>query len=395
MKNIARYSLSFLLVFLPLSAWLASVTGTIGIVFARDVALLAVAATCFTQISSLRQHHTVLLVAIASYCAVVILSGLNGDASLSQYARGVRHALWPFVLLLISIALSRSNKITLDELKVPFFVGLFLAVAGAAIEIISPSLLRVSLSSNDFVGRLSDVHLADNIVRVQSFFAGPNALGLYLAISAFVLLALGSGKFKLPAFALVVLVLLLSFSRSSVLGMLLATAVGIALITGRDRKALISVVLVIITGVILLLSINSGELVRSESDSTRLAQYERVWNEREEIGFFGRGAGASGPASQNRLDEGANRFTENSYLDHYEQFGVLGFLFYLLIWLEVIKGLLRLGSPSSKYIFLSVLALCTAGLFINHYTGQAAIWVLMIFTGVVLGANNKEHAHSS
>lgn len=394
MTNIARYSLSFLLVFIPLSAWLASVTGAIWIVMARDVALLAVVLCCVAQLRSL-SHQKTLTFIILAYCAVVIFSGIGGEASFSQYLRGVRHALWPFVLLLISIALSQSNKITLDELKTPFFVGLFLVIAGAAIEIFSPSLLRISFDSTNFVGRLADVHMADNMVRVQSFLAGPNALGLYLAISAFVLLALGRSKYKLPAFALVVLVLLLSFSRSSVLGILLASTIGIALITGRDKKALISVVLVIITGVIVMLSINSGELVRSESDSTRLAQYERVWNERGEIGFFGRGAGASGPASQNRLDEGGNRFTENSYLDQYEQFGILGFLLYLYFWLEVIRILVRLGTSFSKHIILSVAAFCVAGLFINHYTGQAAIWVLMIFTGIALGAKSIENANSN
>ena len=262
-----------------------------------------------------------------------------------------------------------------------------LVVTGAVIEFFAPGLLRATIDATGR-GYLGQIHQAASLTRLQSTLAGPNALGLFLMISLLLLpiwskavsrsQAIGSGALGLIA-------MLLTFSRSSYLGLFVG-ALGL-LVAGRTllkgyTKPLIAGLLMAVVLVGGLYILQPQALTRDNSNAVRLEQYSRLWNDKEQIGFWGRGAGAAGLVSVDRLDGGPNFYTENSYLDAYEAVGLLAALAYLGFWIFLAWSLLRTQNATAIAVGATVLGLAVAGMFINHYTGQAAIWLALLFAGI-------------
>ena len=190
--------------------------------------------------------------------------------------------------------------------------------------------------------------------------------------------AIGSGALGLIA-------MLLTFSRSSYLGLFVG-ALGL-LVAGRTllkgyTKPLIAGLLMAVVLVGGLYILQPQALTRDNSNAVRVEQYSRLWNDKEQIGFWGRGAGAAGLVSVDRLDGGPNFYTENSYLDAYEAVGLLAALAYLGFWIFLAWSLLRTQNATAIAVGATVLGLAVAGMFINHYTGQAAIWLALLFAGI-------------
>ena len=385
-ERLRLWCLLALIIFLPLSAWLVSLTGQDWVGLGRDLLLTIFILLSLTNRKSHRRPNQTTWLAIF-FVILVLASYFYRQDSVEQWLRGVRYLVEPLLLFvtLQIFPLAMPNK----NLWRALVLVTTLVITGAVIEFFAPIFLRTTVDATGR-GYLGQIHLASSLTRLQSTLAGPNALGLFLMITLLLwpiwqktapkYLAIGVG-------ALGLLAVLLTFSRSSYLGLFVGAVA--LLVAGRTvlkdyAKGLtigLAVALVLITGLFIW---KPQELSRDNSNAVRLEQYQRVWEQRNEIGWWGRGAGAAGLVSVSRLDGGPNFYTENTYLDAYEAVGLLAALAYLSFWISLFWSLLRRQSATSITVGAAALGLAVAGIFINHYTGQAAIWLTMLFAGLIV-----------
>ncbi len=381
-----------LLIFLPFSAWLVSFTGLISLALIRDVLLLTLILIVLANLKPLWRNDWANWGAVIFICGV-ILSYVHREESVVQWLRGVRYWAEPVVLFLtIRLFGHQLNKNLL--LKVVMVTALIVGMIGV-VEFFNPTILAVALQTS-VQGYLGQVHTALLLVRLQSTLAGPNALGLYLMVVLLLLPALDkmTNRWWLGGiFCLILAIFLLTFSRSSFVGLfvgLMAMLVAGRSNPGQNRWFMIglSVAFILIVGLFVW---RPQELTRYGSNTLRLEQYQRIYNQLPEIGFWGRGAGSAGLVSQFRFDGGSNRFSENTYLDIYESSGVISVVGYIIFWVAIIWSLL---TRKETLLAGASLALVVAGLFIDHYTGQAALWTLLIFVAlatIISGSSQEQN----
>lgn len=386
-ERLRFWMLGGLIIFLPLSAWLISVSGQEMAGLVRDLLLaLFVGASVVGYRQTKRPNVSTWLALF--FILLVLVSYWDRQDSVSQWLRGVRYLIEPLLLYVtLQVWPLTGSK---QKLWQALAVVTALVTLGAVVEFVAPELLRATIDSSSR-GYLGQIHLASSLTRLQSTLAGPNALGLFLLVSLLLwplwqkvipkYCAISTGALGLAA-------ILLTFSRSSYVGLLVG---GVALVTiGRGavgKSARLLTVSIVISLVLIgaLLIAKPEELVRTASNATRFEQYERVWEQKSEIGWWGRGAGAAGLVSVSRLDGGPNFYTENSYLDAYEAVGLLAAMAYLGFWICLVWSLLRAQTATTIAVGATALGLAVAGIFINHYTGQAAIWLTLLFAGVASG----------
>ncbi|MCR4278276.1 MAG: O-antigen ligase family protein [Candidatus Berkelbacteria bacterium] len=390
-ERLRLWCLAALIFFLPLSAWLVSVTGQELVGLGRNLLLGLLIILSIVRYRQFHRPNPSTWLALF-FILLVLVSYWYRQDSVLQWLRGVRYLIEP-LLLYVTLQLWPLTGSKQKLWQALAFVTA-LVVLGAVVEFVAPELLRTTIDSTGR-GYLGQIHLASSLTRLQSTLAGPNALGLFLLVSLLLwplwqkvipkYLAITTGVFGLAA-------ILLTFSRSSYTGFLFGGATLVT--TGRQvlgksaRLLTVSfVALLVLIGALLIA--RPEELVRTASNTTRFEQYERVWEQRGEIGFWGRGAGAAGLVSVDRLDGGANYYTENSYLDAYEAVGLLAALAYLGFWICLVWSLLRAQTATTIAVGATALGLAVAGIFINHYTGQAAIWLTLLFAGVASGKASR------
>jgi O-antigen ligase len=188
-------------------------------------------------------------------------------------------------------------------------------------------------------------------------------------------------------------ILVLTFSRSAVIGLLSILLIATFLYAKRKIGWIKSTI--IILGALLLLALGSllvysqpgykEYFTHYDSSKLRILQYERVWDKKDEIGLTGRGVGTAGPSSQFRLDGGENHWTENVYLDTFEELGYVGLLIYLsLVLAAIVTTGKNFGSKDGLTAFLLLSGLGITGIFINYYTGQAGIFLMWLASGLSL-----------
>lgn len=386
------FLLAALLIFLPLSAWLVSVSGQPALTFIRDLLLVGLFVSCWRGGWPRGAGWWA-----AALIAWGLLSYFWRDESVVQWLRGVRFVLEPIGLFLIVSRL----ELTRERALIVKTIALVLAVVATIGlgEYFFPDLVRFQLA-DETTGYLGQIHLAGGFRRIQSLLAGPNALGLYLAVCLAFLGSLAvwpgdqpsssSRSWRTWLLVAALIALILTFSRSAWLG--LATAIGLGLATypawPRPRRLLAAglVILALVGGIWLITNRSVSALERSDSNAVRLEQYQRLWQQRGEIGLLGRGIGSAGLVSQYRLDGGPNYYTENTYLDTTEGLGLIGGLLYLGLWLSVLRALWRQKTQFSRAVALAGSSLFVAGIFITHYTGQVAIWTFWLLAGLALGS---------
>lgn len=389
MKKAANFIPILLIIFLPLSAWLVSLTGDSWVALGRD-GLLVLLTIAVILVSTKPKDWWLFGLAVV-FIAWGLASYFWREESLGQWLRGVRFVLEPVVLFGTLLLARRSeswNKIW------PWLIAAFtLAIIAGFVEYFFPQAVRYTLGSGLQQGNLEQVHLAGAWQRMQSTLAGPNALGLYLLVG---LLSAPWWAKNLNRYLATVVILAgvvalaLTFSRSSYIGTF-AGAIALVVVLGRQfpkwrNVCLGALGLLLITGAVLAAKSPSG-LIRVNSNEIRLEQYHRVWQERSQIGWLGRGIGSAGLVSQNRLDGGPNNYTENTYLDMFEALGLVGAILYLSLWLTVLWTLFRRSDIEAKIIGATGVGLFVAGIFVNHYTGQAALWTFMTLAGLALASD--------
>lgn len=381
--RLAEKLLLALIIFLPLSAWLVSFSGSSNLALVRDLLLLGL---IFTAPLAARFKAPGLVAAL--FLLYLAASYFWRGEELGQWLRAVRYLGEP---LLLYILLANSDWGT--EFKAKAIKTLAYTLGGVAalgfVEYFFPAVFRVTLNE---LGRgyLETYHKASGLPRMQSLLAGPNALGLYLMVG---LLSWGVWRSALKRSGVALLILVglafvLTVARSAAIGLVVALVAAALLYRRRApqlaRYALGGLVIAIVLGAAAL-TWAPQSVIREDSTIIRSQQYERLFDHTDEIGLLGRGPGSTGPVSQDRLDGGENRFTENTYLDMYEGLGVFGGLLYPTFWILLLFHLAKRRNELSEAAFVAGIGLVFAGIFLNHYTGQAAIWTALILAGLASG----------
>lgn len=388
-NNLAFWLIFALFVFLPFSSWLVSLYDNIWISLARDVLVFLIVLLSLVNFRKINRANLVIAL-------LFILFGLVTyfwkSSSSEQWLRGFRFYFVPivFYLALCLIELSKKQKSTILWVVLSGF-----AIVGL-VGILEVFGLRVPLApaGANNLGTLEKFQgLGSDIVRIQSLLAGPNALGLYLvAVSGILLSAFSLINRKLIyllpiAFTLVVL----TFSRSALIGIFILFLVSLFIYLSKKYSVFIaSSFAVLMLAIILIVGIKmyrsdqySYYITHGASTSLRTEQIKRIWQSRDEIGLLGRGVGTAGPSSHNRLDGGPNHWSENIYLDTFEELGLIGLVIYLLLIYSIYAKIVpHFSNPISKSTFLIVTSFLIMGLFINIYTGQVGIYLFWLFAGL-------------
>ena len=389
--KIQFYLIEALIIFLPFSSWLVSLTGQPTISLIRDILVFSLFLVSIPdyKIRNLKKLHPTL---ILLFILFVFLSYFWTEAGPFQWLRGVRFWLTPLLLLLTTILIDFKLEQIQKFVRTIIYVSVIIT-GFAILEPVGVKLSTVSILSG--AGSLESVNLvgALKINRLESILAGPNALGLYLLVIISVLLG-WQGEIKHYKLILFfsALILILTFSRSAWIG-LIVLLLNLAIIKYKLSFVKISYL------VILLVVLVSGTFYISKKSQTlsqifnhglstdmRLEQYNRIVEEKFEIGLLGRGAGAAGPSTQNRLDNGSNHWTENTYLDTFEEFGLIGLLLFLTIvivwWRQHLLHIQDDQDPVLRTAHLALPSFLIAGFFINFFTGQVAVFMFFLTIGL-------------
>jgi cell division protein FtsW (lipid II flippase) len=152
--------------------------------------------------------------------------------------------------------------------------------------------------------------------------------------------------------------------------------------------AISSVVVILVVISIIGLKLYNSEkykyyVTHGTSTSLRTEQIQRVWRDKNEIGLLGRSMGTAGPSSQNRLDGGPNHWSENIYLDIFEETGLVGLVLYLALIIAILIELAyNFSDPMNKSAVLIIVSFALMGFFINIYTGQIGIFLVWLLSGL-------------
>ncbi len=335
---------------------------------------------------------------------LTILSFILTGLDLSNLAFGVKYSLL-FLLLYFSI---RTIKFKKDDLKkiVRFFLIILGVVVGLSfVQLFLPTEFLTNLGyqnqANWQPGQgLQIFQEAGGFQRAFGPLSGPNQLGLYLSFSLLMIIGLLKEKTALIKQeylyilgGLLLILIVLSFSRTAWLA-LLAGFVSLIIIMGSKKVKLLSLILIILMLLsATLLYVNKPETLVRHTDQTRI---ERL---RQSVGILidnplGLGIGKVGPASQ-WTDSNKGIISENQYLQIGLELGVIGLIAYLTIFFSFLKrafnnikrGSLKLLKGINSGLFISLIGLLVSGLFLHSLTDATLIYTLAIVLG--LGLNNK------
>ena len=395
-QKISLYSLVLLFAFLPFSSWIVSMSGRPSLSIIRDGLVLVIFLSALFGRAIKFNKITI----IASLFIVFgLLTYFWREASPVQWLRGFRFTFVPIVLFFSIAGLKFEEK----EKKILLWTILVGGIAISIISVLEFIGLKIPLTtqSSGSYGLVSAQYLEGGVRRLQSLVAGPNALGLYiLALSAYAL-----GLFKkiqpkliwlLPIFCLL---LFLTYSRSSLAGLIaliiILTVIWLHKKVGTAKTIIIAIlfaVILLISGLMLYKSDKyNNYITHGTSSSLRYEQIIRIWDSRSDIGLLGQGSGTAGPSSQNRLDGGPNHWSENIYLEIFEELGLIGLILYLAIIILLLGNSWKnYGTQEGKTAFLITLGFAVSGLFLNNYTGQAGIYLFWLANALMLQKGNNE-----
>lgn len=370
------------------------------ITFIRDlIIVLIVIFSIFGYVWS-RKSPKIYLVFLLLFLTWSLFSVLWRESSLEQWLKGARFTIYPLIVFFLIHQLNFEKKYKKWIFLTSIAVGIIIALL-AITELFGFGVPLTTRYSGE--GALDTVHFvgSSGIIRLQSILAGPNALGLYVVSLLAVMLFWGREnlrRFYLPASIIITIIGLLTFSRSAMVGLIIIWLLyGWGFLVQKLTRVwyLIGAIALFVVLSVVIFSQATSPVFRQivshdTSNSYRVEQYQRIWDTKNEIGLFGRGLGTAGPSSQNRLDSGENHWTENVYLDIFEETGLVGIVLFLGFLFLFGKWVFGLQNSFQKRLGLALLiAFSVTGLFINYYTGQAGVYLFWV-TLALISQNGKQ-----
>lgn len=334
-----------------------------------------------------------------------LLLTLGNHIPLVQAAFGVKVVLLPLLLYLsVQLAGMRLSHETLHKVILwPSYV-----VAGLALlqEYLIPLNWWSAIGYNS--STILPLQLVDPAVKSTRAFAtlgGPNQLGAYLILPTIlgVMLAVKSKRWQYGLGSILTLGgLVVSFSRSAWLGLVVAAVASILLLGNR----VVRLILTGLVGAAVIALIISASMLPQYLQNTkvqyfllhgRYSQTQQV--EGSDVGRnsaqqkalatikgepWGHGLGTAGPASF----KAAHPFiTESWYLQIGLELGILGVGLFLVFFGANIVTLIKLASPLSLALAASVVGLLVTNLFLHAWADSTL--GIMVFTLMGLMANDR------
>ncbi len=359
-------------------------------------------------------------IALLYAIAIAFVPGRDVPIAGIQWLLGFKYDFIPLVAFFILRRVSWSDAFKNVAAKALLIVGSIVAIYGI-VTVFLPQSFFTALGYSDLHSLYqSEGALAafqqiggTTIRRIQSTMSGPNQLGLYMLLP--LAIALGfiekrkeeSGRRKVIAGILIVIALMLSFSRAAWIGAAVMVIVG-----AKKRKKLVAQLAAVgIVGVIIIISAFPSIFLRVQSNAGHidrpLAAIQTMLAHP-----FGLGLGSAGPASNAvsdtcvELSKGADatwakdrpnlcvfvdgtqvqpaeacncpKLTENWYLQWGVEMGWIGLFLSLALVFFVLKKWKEEGGK--RNVGFAFLGISVAGLFLHSFEDAAVaytVWVLL------------------
>jgi len=407
-----------LLMWLPISAFLVTVTGWRYVSLIRDIITLALLIGAL--ISRRRNGQTIVagdverLVVWLVVWSLISLAFITRDPSAWMWS--ARYSLAPLAVFwaLHSFAVTSFQWRRLMTIWLSW-TGLLFLFGLAMVFIIPPETLiawgyssTVAIGNGQWVGGASlpaYQAVAGGIPRLQATLTGPIQLAGFGAIVLFMLRTAARWQptwfWQKTLFVLTVLMILGTFSRSVWLALIIIGAVAAFRrlraqgLRRRDLAAWGTVTLVGVVATLGLIFMSPNNealrfsvgriLAREGSDSEHAASITDSLADWKQVGFWGLGFGRSGPGSIQHAAANPQaplpRFVDNSYLRWWEELGIPGVaLFLAMIWILISE--LRLAGPIGRNLAGAGLTLALASLLTDMWAEAVPLYTFLILAAL-------------
>lgn len=341
---------------------------------------------------------------ILFYLFILVISGLIHHSGLKEFAFGLRYDFFFFFVYFVFrlfFIFSKEEKNNIINLILITAIIVFIFAILQFFVLPKDFLTRFGYSnfaSSQFdpLSPLSAFQLVgnSNILRVQSFFAGPNQLASFCLVVIFLSLALFfSGRKTLFVFLSILLgisVLVLTFCRSAWIGFVMGLLFFVFSLPKKEKRFFISIFFLFVALLVILIFLFlRGELYdilfRPSSSPWHLVALKESFDIFKQ-NLWGMGLGKVGPASQ-----WLNKpfISENYYLQLGLEGGVLSILSFLGAFIFLIAELLKNNHIFSRGVIALIISLLCASFFL-HTLGDG---ILSFYLGVLLALAkvNKEY----
>ncbi len=340
--------------------------------------------------------------------AGLILLGLLSivlSPTVSKAIEGFRFALLPVLLFFIILLYDFSREEYTKILKILLIVSSIIS-AWAIFERFFPPMYWQSwgiLNQADGFGY--GPRLAGAYYQSSSFIGGPNQLASYLLPAFF--LSLQRINFKKPQSTylqlstyllttiLIALAIILSFSRSAIIGLLAGIIIYLVFMVKNklikySGLAIIIFVVMTISYFYLYGSSEAREFLfhgtSNQFHTEALNNFNIEFSGRNiHDKLFGAGLGTSGPLV---IKYGQGLIPESWYLQIILELGIIGFILWLIFMISLSFDLIKKNEP---YLFLGLLAISTTAIFLHTWADNPALsFSLFILIGALTGEKNAK-----
>ncbi|MBP6041412.1 O-antigen ligase family protein [Candidatus Saccharibacteria bacterium] len=358
----------------------------------KEVVLLLAAIVSITLIKPKEQIKDKLLIMILVYAVLHIVYGVATWSGLSTFV-GLRTNLSFLVIFVVGYFLSPKLK----EPQIDLLYKIALIMGGlVAISALAQLVLPAGWFNFDLVGIGGDVSKIQDssISRLHGLMSGPLQLGSYLVLPFALGLVRLRGWHRVSYSALVLIAILLSYSRAALVAAGAAMAV-LMVFNYRhklSRRLVIggaTAVLVFGAGVLVLalqwrplsLLVFHAEPGKALSESSTADHFEYSFEAAKDLAEdpLGDGPGTAGPAS---AFSGEERITENYFLQIGLEVGVVGMLVFIDITFLVAK---KLFDQKNATLLASFVGINLMNLLLHTWTDTATAWTWWLLAGVSLG----------
>lgn len=375
--------------------------------------------------------------------SLIVSAAHFSTTSTMQFLYGFKYLLLPLLLFATARALPwEADFLEKKVFHALFFMG-WLVVTLGTISLFMPLPLLTalgysaghSLYSPEASLSVFQYIAGTTIPRMQSTFAGPNQLGMWLLIPwSITAVRLFRGQERKMNVLLLLFfggALFLTFSRAAwVAGFVILLVSFALLLKGAIRRNVIAALFTAALALAIILAVVTPSIfLRGISNQHHLARVKEgfVTMMREP---FGHGLGAAGPAS-NRVNDACVYFSdgadtrwarersdlcvfvagqqvqpfaserqchcaflpENWYLQVGIELGILGFLLFIALTFVVLEELLIRGkesTPSSLRVFLIFLGVSIGSLFLHAWEDAAVAYTVWMMAGIALTKREKK-----
>jgi hypothetical protein len=302
-----------------------------------------------------------------------LLSFLWADHPFSSHIIGLRYSMLPVYAYFIARLAHVKEDFIFRTLK-------WVIISVVAFSLIQELLwLFVPNSSLVTLLALAPYHKIVTLPQVFSTQPGPNHLGTYLALATVILFVHPVHRVRWLA-AITLVFMVLTFSRSALLGFCTAAALYGALWYRHINWRIVGLGVIIATvvisvGVAFLPLSNKWDIVthgasQSEHKEALRVSFSELKNSTTWQQLAGHGAGKAGPAT---LVRGTGHIPESWYLQILYEYGFVGLLLYLVIFWHIMKEALK---QEKHYIWLCLVGLLANNLFLHTFADNPAATTL-------------------